>query len=139
MHLPRSWLHSRSTAQGSEMKRFELVMDSLALDAFRHTAAALGIEEFELMEVYRSIPHPLRNKRVYRGYSYALELSPRAKVEFVVADQEVERVARILTSGVRPDSISIFEIYQLVQLDGETPSAQRPRPAIETGRASALT
>ena len=121
------------------MKRIELVMDNLALDAFRHTAAALGIEEFELIEVMRSSPHYFENKRFYRGQSYTLELSPRAKVEFIVADHEVERIVRVLSSGIRPDSISIFAICQLVQLDGETTAAQRSRPAIETGQASALT
>src|SRR5579862_1100619 len=120
------------------MKRIELVMDNLALDAFRHTAAALGIEEFELCEVQRSSPHYFKTRRFYRGQSYTLEMSPRVKVEFMVADHEIERLARVLTAGIRPDSIPIFEIYQLVQLDGETTAAQRPRPAIETGQASAL-
>jgi nitrogen regulatory protein PII len=120
------------------MKRIELVMDNLALDAFRHTAAALGILEFELQEVRRSSPHYFETRRFYRGQSYTLELSPRAKVEFIVADHEVERLARVLTSGIRPDSICIFEICQLVHLDGEASAAQRPRPARETGHASTL-
>ena len=102
------------------MKRIELVMDNLALDAFRHTAAALGIEEFELIEVMRSSPHYFENKRFYRGQSYTLELSPRAKVKISWPITRSQRIVRVLSSGIRSDSISVFAICQLVQLDGET-------------------
>jgi len=113
------------------MKRIEVVMDNRALDAFRHAARALGILEFEMMEVRRSSVHQVGTKHLFRGQPYTLELSLRTKVEFTTADQEVEQVTGFLASGVGPDSISIFPINQLVMLDGDAATAPPSRPAME--------
>jgi nitrogen regulatory protein PII len=113
------------------MKRIEAVMDNRALDAFRHSAGALGIWEYELMEVRRSSIHHPEPKRIFRGQSYTVELSLRTKVEFTVADQEVEQVTELLASGIRPDSISILPINQLVVLGGDAATVTQSRPAME--------
>jgi nitrogen regulatory protein PII len=119
------------------MKRIEVVMDNRALDTFRHAAGALGIWEYELMEVRRSSIHHFESKRIFRGQSYSVELSLRTKVEFTVADQEVEQVTGFLASGIGPDSISILPINQLVVLDGDAATTPQNRPAMDNRMALA--
>ncbi len=121
------------------MKRIEVVMDNRALDAFRNTAAAVGILEYEMMEVRRSSIHHFEPRRVFSGQTYSVELSLRTKVEFTLADQEVEQVTGFLASGVGPDSISVLPINQLVVLGGDVSTTPESRPAMENGFASALT
>jgi len=104
-----------------------MVMNNLAMDAFRQSAAELGIVEFEVSEVQRSSTYRLERQRLYRGQAFTSDLLVRSKVEFAVFDEDAENVVHELIGAVRPDSISIFKIDQVIVLD-------RGRPAIEKSR-----
>src|ERR1700730_8844856 len=97
-----------------EMKRIEVVMKNPALDTFKHAAAELGIAEFDVSEARRSNALHQERQRLYRGQAYTLDLLAKTKVEFAVLDQDAERIVHTVMTTVHPDSISTFNIEELV-------------------------
>src|SRR5579864_6255158 len=95
------------------MKRIEIVMSNSALEDFRESAAHLGIFDFEAIEVRRSSSRQVERQRLYMGTPFSISLPARTKVQFSVAEQDLESIVRALALAVRPDSISILSIHQI--------------------------
>lgn len=99
------------------MKRIEVVMNHLALDAFKQSAAELGIVEFDVSQVRRASAQHAERQRLYRGQEFTVDLLERSKVEFAVCDDDATRIVHELITAVRPDSISIFKLDTMVSLE----------------------
>jgi nitrogen regulatory protein PII len=99
------------------MKRIEVVMNHLALDAFKQSAAELGIVEFDVSQVRRASAQHAERQRLYRGQEFTVDLLERSKVEFAVFDDDATRIVHDLIEAVHPDSISIFKIDAIVSLE----------------------
>jgi nitrogen regulatory protein PII len=115
------------------MKRVEVVMKPSALDAFKNSAASLGISEYDVSDVRVSPSLALKERqRLYRGQEYSLDLLSRVKVEFAVFDDDARRVAQNILTLAAPDSIAIFALDELIMMSSS--SGQRiPRSRTEHG------
>jgi nitrogen regulatory protein PII len=99
-----------------EMKKIEAVIAPWALDTFKEVAPELGISEFELVEVYRSVCESVDpRKRLYRGHEFTADPSPRLRVEFIMFDDDVQAVVHQLLEVVHPESISVFRVDQQIR------------------------
>jgi nitrogen regulatory protein PII len=95
------------------MKRIETVITPWTLDAFKEAAPELGISEFDIIEVYRSDCTTNEGRqRLYRGRTFAADLLPRLKLEFVLFDDDVQSTLHQLLELVRPESIGVFQLDQ---------------------------
>ena len=111
------------------MKRLEVVMKSSALDAFKDSAASLGISEYDVSEVRLSPSFALKERqRLYRGQEYTLDLLSRVKVEFAVFDEDAKQVAQNVLTLTAPDTIAIIALDELITMStisGKTVSHSR--------------
>ena len=99
------------------MKRLEVVMKSSALDAFKDSAARLGISEYDVSDVRLSPSFAVRERqRLYRGQEYTLDLLSRVKVEFAVLDEDAKQVAQNILTLTAPDTIAILALDELITL-----------------------
>jgi nitrogen regulatory protein PII len=111
------------------MKKMEVVMANLALDAFTQSAAELGIAEFEVAKVRRFNRRGVERQRLYRGNSFACELVERTKVEFAVFDEDVNWIVHALIGALHPESVAIFKLDQTISLN---PGASVPEATCVT-------
>lgn len=103
------------------MKRVEVVIKSSALDAFKHSAASLGISEYDVSDVRLSPSFAVKERqRLYRGQEYTLDLLSRVKVEFAVFDDDVKRVAQNILTLAAPDSIAILALDELITMSSKS-------------------
>lgn len=99
------------------MKKVEVVMKTSALETFRESAAHLGISEYDVSEVRRSLSIAVKELgRVYRGHEYTLDLLSRLKVEFTVVDEDAKKVAQNLLTLIAPDSVAISTLDELISI-----------------------
>jgi nitrogen regulatory protein PII len=98
------------------MKRIEAVISPWTLDTFKDAALALGISEFDIIEIYRSSCTTIdRQQRLYRGHAFAAGLVSRLKVEFVLLDDDLQTTLHQLLEWVHPESIGIFKLEQTIR------------------------
>jgi hypothetical protein len=125
------------------MKRMEVVMNHLPLEAFTQSAADLGIGEFNLSAVRQYSRRSLERQQLYRGNALARDLVQRTKVEFVVFDEDVkwmpmrESARCILRVSFKVDEtislnfgISEAEDTRLIRNTGESSNFIRPNSLI---------
>lgn len=103
-------------------------MNNLSMDAFRQSAAELGVVEFEVSEVQRSSAYRRERQRLYRGQTFTSDVLVRSKVEFAVFDEDAEHMVHALKETVRPDSICVYKIDQVIVLDRGRPAIDQNRP-----------
>ncbi len=106
------------------MRRIDLILDNSALETFKENAFGLGISEFDVCEVRRWGAAHLERQRLYRGNSFVTDLVERAKVEFLVADEDVKAVVHWLLATVHPDSVSILKVDEIVMFDQRSAKAR---------------
>jgi hypothetical protein len=93
------------------MKRIEVVITPLGLDAFKDAATRLGISEFDLIQVYRSVrPGVKLGSRFDGGCEFTSDMVPRLRVEFVLFDDALDRSLRTLRELVTLESVTIFTL-----------------------------
>ena len=98
------------------MKRIEAVIAPWSLDVFKEAAPRLGIAEFDLVEVYRSGCTTIeRQKRLYRGHEFTVDLLPCLTLEFVLFDDDVHTTLHQLVELVNPESIAVFRVDQTLR------------------------
>ena len=115
------------------MKRMEVVMKSIALDAFKSSAASLGISEYDVSEVRVSPSFAMKERqRLYRGKEFTLDLISRVKVEFAVFDDDAKRVAENILSLAAPDRIAILALDELITMSSSSGQTV-PRSRTEHG------
>lgn len=99
------------------MKRVEAVIKCADLDAFKEAAANLGVFEFDVSEVRRSPGVGFQERRrLYRGQEFTVDLLSRLKVEFVVFDDDAKAIVHALLELLRPESVAIFKIDEVVRM-----------------------
>jgi hypothetical protein len=93
------------------MKRIEVVITPSALDAFKDVANQLGISEFDLVQVYRSVrPSVKRRSWFYQGCDFTSDMVLRLRIEFMLFDGALDSTLRTLRELVSPGSITIFTL-----------------------------
>src|SRR5260370_24552385 len=97
------------------MKRIELVIDPGTFDRFRDAAKDLNLADYDVTEVRRTPSASIRErKRLYRGREFVLDLVERLKIDLMVADDAAMQIARELAESVRPETMAILKLEQMV-------------------------
>lgn len=118
------------------MKRIELVIDPVTLDRFTEAAKTLGLSDFDVTEVRRTLPASIRQRqRLYRGQQFVLDLVERLKIDLTVRDEAAMQMARDLIECICPESIAILGLDSTFI---ETSPAAIRSPYIDVTNPSAL-
>ena len=119
------------------MKKLELMLKPLALDNFRACALQLGISEFTVAEVQVSPALAVQQRRrLYRDEQYALDLLPRVKVEFVVADAAAQSVAHGLMATVAPEKLTVTTLDDIFAPASTNKPQELPRTDANSSESS---
>jgi nitrogen regulatory protein PII len=100
----------------ASMKRVEVLMKSSALDTFKECAPRLGISEYDVADVRLSVSCANKQRRVYRGHEYTLDLVPGVKVEFVAFDEDAREVAENIFTLVAPERVVLWPLDELISI-----------------------
>jgi nitrogen regulatory protein PII len=120
------------------MKRIELVIDTVSLDRFTEAAKTLGLSDFDVTEVRRTLPASRQRQRVYRGHEFVLDLVERLKIDLTVADDNAMQIASELIESVCPESIAILRLDNPAVLTAQA-TARSSRIAVSNPSASVAT
>ena len=121
------------------MKRIELVIDPVTLDRFTEAAKTLGLSDFDVTEVRRTLPASIRQRqRLYRGQQFVLDLVERLKIDLTVGDDDAMQIASELIESVCPESIAILRLDNPAVMTVQA-TARSPRIAVSDPSASVAT
>jgi len=92
------------------MKKIEAIVRSESVDAVRQALSAAGVTGLMISEIEG---HGKQNGVVqqWRGEKYKIELLPKARIEIIVKDQEVERISKAIIESARTGEIGDGKIF----------------------------
>jgi nitrogen regulatory protein P-II 1 len=97
------------------MKRIEAVIEPPSLNVFRQAAPELGIAEFDVVEVYRSGCEIIeRHVPGYQSDEFAADFQPRLRLEFVLADNDVQTTLHKVLDLIKPETLAVFRLDQTI-------------------------
>ncbi len=112
------------------MKKIEALIQTTALDAAQ---AAVRAEGFLGMTAYEVHDFGRRTKAAYRGVVYDRECQPTIKIEIIVPDADVRRVAAMLLPFACPGREGVGELFVSPVSEVIRMHAERPQPRSRTG------
>jgi len=92
------------------MKKIEAIVRSESVDAVRQALSTAGVTGLMISEIEG---HGKQNGVVqqWRGEKYKIELLPKARIEIIVKDQEVERISKAIIESARTGEIGDGKIF----------------------------
>jgi nitrogen regulatory protein P-II 1 len=92
------------------MKKIEAIVRSESVDAVRQALSIAGVTGLMISEIEG---HGKQNGVVqqWRGEKYKIELLPKARIEIIVKDQEVERISKAIIESARTGEIGDGKIF----------------------------
>jgi|SRR5271157_5041784 len=92
------------------MKLITAIVQPFTLDDVRHAVESVGVLGLTVTEV-QGYGRQRGHTEVYRGAEYAVEFVPKVRVEVVVDDEFVERVAGAIVSAARTEKIGDGKVW----------------------------
>ncbi len=92
------------------MKKIEAVIKPFKLDDVKDALTAIGIIGMTVSEV-RGFGRQKGHTELYRGGEYTVDFLPKVKVEVVVPDHIVEKVADIIAGAAKTGNIGDGKIF----------------------------
>jgi nitrogen regulatory protein PII len=92
------------------MKKIECIIRPEKLDDVKEALSEAGILGLTVSDVL-GCGRQKGRKEVYRGIEYTLNLLPKIKIETVVRDEDVEKIARIIIETAKTGSIGDGKIF----------------------------
>ena len=92
------------------MKKIEAIIQPFKLEEVKEALKSAGVEGMTIFEVHghgRQKGH----SETYRGSEYKVDLLPKVKLEMVVQDADVERLAGTLEAAARTGKIGDGKIF----------------------------
>lgn len=92
------------------MKKIEAIVRSESVDVVR---AALGVAGVTGLMISEIEGHGKQNGVVqqWRGEKYKVELLPKAKIEIIIKDSDVERISKVIIDSARTGEIGDGKIF----------------------------
>ncbi len=92
------------------MKKIEAIIRPESVDAVRNALSLAGVTGLTITEVEG---HGKQKGIVqqWRGEKYKVELLPKAKIEIVIKDSEIERICRVIIESARTGEIGDGKIF----------------------------
>ena len=94
------------------MKKIEAIIKPFKLDDAKEGLAKIGIEGLTVTEV-KGFGRQKGHTELYRGAEYVVDFLPKLKLEIVVSDDAVEKVAIALQDACRTGKIGDGKIFVL--------------------------
>lgn len=94
------------------MKKIEAIIKPFKLDDVKEALAAIGIVGMTVSEV-KGYGRQKGHSEVYRGSEYRVDFVPKAKVEVVVPEEQVEEVIMQICQVARTGKIGDGKIFVL--------------------------
>ena len=92
------------------MKMIKAVIKPFKLDEVRDALTAVGVEGMTVAEV-RGFGRQKGHTELYRGGEYTVDFLPKIKVEVVVPDNLVDKVAGVLAGAAKTGNIGDGKIF----------------------------
>lgn len=94
------------------MKKIEAIIQPFKLEAVKEILAELGIQGMTVSEV-KGFGRQRGRSEIYRGREFTVDFLPKVKIEIVVADRDVDRVVKTISSAARTGKIGDGKIFIL--------------------------
>ena len=92
------------------MKKIEAIIKPFKLDDIKDALTAIGIVGMTVSEV-RGFGRQKGHTELYRGGEYTVDFLPKIKVEVVVPDHIVEKVADVMATAAKTGNIGDGKIF----------------------------
>src|SRR5256714_14501967 len=96
--------------EGRRMKKVEAIIKPFKLDDVKEALTGIGIIGMTVSEV-RGFGRQKGHTELYRGGEYTVDFLPKIKVEVVVPDQFVDKVAEVDTAAAKTGNIGDGKIF----------------------------
>ena len=94
------------------MKLVTAIVKPFRLDDVKEALRGLGVQGMTVSEV-RGFGRQRGHTEVYRGAEYTVDFVPKARVEVVVDDEDVDRVVDAIVAAARTDKIGDGKVWIL--------------------------
>ncbi len=92
------------------MKKIEAIIKPFKLDEVREALSEIGVTGLTVTEV-KGFGRQKGHTELYRGAEYTVDFLPKAKVEVVVKEDQVDRVIEGITSAAKTGKIGDGKIF----------------------------
>lgn len=94
------------------MKKIEAIIKPFKLDDLKEALGGMDVKGMTVSEV-KGFGRQKGHTEIYRGAEYVVDFIPKAKVEIVVEDQQVEEVIRAIITAVKTGKVGDGKIFVL--------------------------
>ncbi len=92
------------------MKKIEAIIKPFKLDDVREALSEIGVQGLTVSEV-KGFGRQKGHTELYRGAEYVVDFLPKAKIELVVNDDQVERSIETILQAARTGKIGDGKIF----------------------------
>ena len=92
------------------MKKIEAIIRHFKLEEVKDALTAVGVQGMTVSEV-RGFGRQKGHKEQYRGAEYTVDFLPKAKMEVVVSDDQLQRVIETILRTARTGQIGDGKIF----------------------------
>ncbi len=92
------------------MKKLEVVTRPFKVQEIKDALSEMGIQGMTLAEV-KGFGRQMGHKEIYRGAEYEVEFLPKAKIEVILQDSQVEQAIETVTRVARTDKVGDGKIF----------------------------
>ncbi|GAA5131196.1 nitrogen regulatory protein P-II [Thalassotalea piscium] len=92
------------------MKKIEAIIKPFKLDDVRETLGEIGVTGMTVSEV-KGFGRQKGHTELYRGAEYMVDFLPKAKIEIVVADEDVDRCVNAIMDTAKTGKIGDGKIF----------------------------
>ena len=96
--------------EADDMKKIEAIIRPESLDMVKNALDELGYPGMTITEV-KGHGKQKGKEQIWRGREYKVEFLPKLKVEIVVLDDDVQRIARAIINETRTGNIGDGKIF----------------------------
>ncbi len=107
--LARSYKNRYTTHQ---MKKIEAIIKPFKMEDVKEALAEVGIEGMTVTEV-KGFGRQKGHTEIYRGSEYTVDFLPKVKFEIVVADSNVEKTVKAISTAAKTGKIGDGKIFVL--------------------------
>ena len=92
------------------MKKIEAIIKPFKLDELKEAFSGIGLHGMTVTEV-KGFGRQKGHTEVYRGAEYVVDFIPKAKVEIVANDEQVDEIIDTIISAVKTGKIGDGKIF----------------------------
>ena len=92
------------------MKKIEAIIRHFKLEEVKDALNSIGVEGMTVSEV-KGYGRQKGHKEQYRGAEYTVDFMPKAKMEIVVSDEQLEPVLQIIVEKARTGQVGDGKIF----------------------------